>query len=83
VPLVHCTYLIDARIIRLLNYIDTTGVHEFVVFSRSARNSNIPQYITNEMDFGTLLHPDDKISLEAEVELFLKFKNEKGVFGRP
>ena len=83
VPLVHCTYLIDRRVIDLLNYIDSTGNYEFVVFSRSARCSNVEQYITNELDFGTLLHPDDKISLEDEAELFHKFKNEKGIFGRP
>jgi len=56
VPVVHCTYLIQAPYINKLNYIDNTNDYEFVIFSRGAREKGIEQYICNEKDFGTLLH---------------------------
>jgi hypothetical protein len=58
VPLVHCTYLVRADAIDSLTYVDGTDDYEFVIFSRSARNNQIPQVICNEHDFGTILHAD-------------------------
>lgn len=66
VPVVHCTYLIKTEYIDRLSYIDDTTHHEFVIFSRSARNNNVDQYICNEHDFGTLLHFHDNPTLQEE-----------------
>lgn len=53
VPLVHCTYLIDMKYVDHLTYGDGSGEYEFIVFSRSARENGISQYICNEQLFGT------------------------------
>jgi len=53
VPLVHCTYLIDLKHVDKLTYDDGTGEYEFIVFSRSARQNDVSQYICNEKLFGT------------------------------
>jgi hypothetical protein len=74
VPVVHCTYLIDSRYIPLLRYLDGSGTYEFVVFSRRARLARINQYITNEKEFGLLLHPPDDVTLEEEKCLFDEYK---------
>lgn len=68
VPVVHCTYLIQAQYIDQLAYIDETNDYEFVIFSRSARKSGIGQYICNEKDFGFLVHFYDDVSLAEEKE---------------
>lgn len=68
VPVVHCTYLIDAKVIDKLTYVDGTQDYEFVVFSRSARNNHIDQYICNEKEFGVLLHFYKDLTLEEEVQ---------------
>lgn len=75
VPLVHCTYLIRKDVLPQLTYIDGTQDFEFVIFAKSARNNDAPQYICNEQKFGTLLHftdDCDKINLEEEQQ---RFKN--------
>ena len=79
VPVVHCTYLIDRRVLPLLSYTDGSGDYEFVVFCRSARKANISQYITNELNFGTLLHPEDNVSLKQEQILFETYKEKNGL----
>lgn len=80
VPVAHCTYLIKSECLDKLNYMDESVHHEFVIFSRCARNNNIDQYICNERDFGTLLHfHDDKISLSDESARFQKYLKEKGI----
>ena len=66
VPVVHCTYLVKAEYVDALNYIDGTDDYEFVIFSRNARNRGIEQYICNELEFGTLLHFSEELSLEQE-----------------
>lgn len=70
VPVVHCTYLINTAHIDKLNYVDGSDDHEFVIFSRSARNNNIDQFICNEQEFGVLLHFVENLTLEDEVEKF-------------
>jgi hypothetical protein len=70
VPLVHCTYLIKSQYIPKLTYVDDSGDYEFVIFSRSARNNNVQQYICNEKEFGWLLHFYENISLEEEKKRF-------------
>lgn len=68
VPLVHCTYLIVSSVLDKLNYIDASDDYEFVVFSRSAREGSIDQFICNEMDFGYLVHFHKNVTLEEEKE---------------
>jgi glycosyltransferase involved in cell wall biosynthesis len=52
VPVVHCTYLIRVDVIPQLTYEDSTGRHEYVVFSDSARKASIPQYFDNRQIYG-------------------------------
>lgn len=67
VEVVHCTYLINSKHIDQLSYIDGTNDYEFVIFSREARKNNIDQYISNEKEYGTLVHfYNDALSLEEE-----------------
>lgn len=66
VPVVHCSYLIKSEFLDRLNYIDETTHYEFIVFSRTARENNIDQYICNEKNFGLLLHFGENLTLEEE-----------------
>jgi hypothetical protein len=59
VPVVHCTYLIRADVLNDLAYEDGTSRHEYVVFSGSARNSDIPQYLDNRQVYGYITFGDD------------------------
>ena len=52
VPVVHCTYLVRADVIPELTYEDESGRHEYVVFSDSARNFGIQQYLDNRQVYG-------------------------------
>lgn len=54
VPVVHCTYLIRADVLGDLTYEDETPRHEYVIFSESARKSNILQYLDNRQIYGYL-----------------------------
>lgn len=72
VPIVHCTYLIQSDSIDFLGYRDQTPHHEFVVFSRIARNNGIGQFICNERDFGVLLHHGRKLTLSEECADFAR-----------
>lgn len=56
VPLVHSTYLVQAKVIDQLTYCDDTNDEERIVFGRSARNNHIQQFICNEKDFGVALN---------------------------
>ena len=74
VPVVHCTYLIKADCIKDLTYVDGSNDWEFVIFSRSARNNQIPQYICNKREFGVLIHNyDPPITLNQEKNQFKHF----------
>jgi len=72
VPVVHCTYLIKSEYIDRLTYVDGTQHYEFVIFSKSARDAGIGQYICNEKEFGTLIHMCKKATLEQEKEVVTK-----------
>ncbi len=66
-PVVHCTYLIKYEYIDKLNYLDNTQHHEFVIFSRYARNNKINQYLSNKQNYGKCVHFfDENIKLEDE-----------------
>ena len=67
VPVVHCTYLIKREYIKYLTYVDSMDDYEFVIFSKSARNNGISQFICNKEDFGILVHFfEEKLSLDEE-----------------
>ncbi len=66
VPVVHCTYLIKSEYLDQLSYSDGSNDYEFVIFSRTARNNNVDQYICNEKNFGVLLHFHQDLTLEEE-----------------
>lgn len=81
VPVVHCTYLVQAQYIDRLNYHynliknpdHSENFWEFLSFSASAYENQIPQYICNERDFGLLVHwteedrRADELTLNDEV----------------
>lgn len=74
VPVVHCTYLIKKEYLDRLTYQDGSDDHEFVIFSRSARENNIDQFICNERDFGVqFAFMDKKMTLEEEVKVTKPF----------
>lgn len=73
VPLVHIVYLIDAKYIPKLTYVDGTWDYEFVIFSRIARRNKVGQFICNEDVFGQTIHVDPSLSLEEEIELIAPF----------
>ena len=54
VAVVHCTYFIAADLLHHVCYSDGSGRHEYVIFSDTLRKKNIPQYIDNRHDYGTL-----------------------------
>lgn len=56
VAVVHCTYLVNAKYISKLNYVDNTNDMEFAIFSKTARKNNVDQYICNEEDFGVIIN---------------------------
>ena len=66
VPVVHCTYLVESTYIDKLTYTDGSDDYDFVIFSRSARNNHVDQYICNDGDFGVLLHSTSCLTLQEE-----------------
>ena len=58
VPVVHCTYLIRADVLNQLTYEDDTGRFEYVIFSDSARKSQVPQYLDNRQVYGYITFVD-------------------------
>lgn len=78
VPVVHCTYLIKSEYIDKLTYVDGSDDYEYVIFSRSARNHGVDQYICNDKDYGCLVHFKTDVSLNEEkcrIAKWLQFKN--------
>ncbi len=63
-PVVHCTYLVRTDVIPLLNYQDGTDRHEYVIFSDSARKSNVVQYIDNRQIYGYMARDDIRSDTE-------------------
>ena len=69
VPVAHCTYLVKSEYIDKLTYLDGTDEYEFLIFSKSARDNNVPQFLCNEHKFGVQLHPPENCSLQQEHEI--------------
>ena len=51
-PVIHCTYLIRADVLNNLRYEDGTHRHEYVIYSETAREQGIPQYLDNRQVYG-------------------------------
>jgi hypothetical protein len=51
---VHCTYLIKREYLSELNYLEQSDRWEYMVFSNSARDKGIPQYLDNRTIYGVL-----------------------------
>lgn len=61
VPVVHCTYLVPAWAIPLLRYENPGGYdgrYDYVVFSESARESGVGQWLDSSRPFGCLTFKD-------------------------
>lgn len=56
VPCVHAACLIEKSQLDRLSFTKHFRDWDFVAFSNSARENNIEQYVTNEREFGFLLH---------------------------
>jgi len=65
VPVVHCTYLVRRDVIPLLYYQDGSGRYEYVIFSDSARITQVPQYFDNREVYGYLTL-DERVSPSQE-----------------
>lgn len=51
---VHCTYLIRSDVFPLVRYMDNTDDYEYVIFSRTLRQEDVPQYLDNTQLYGWL-----------------------------
>lgn len=61
-PCVHKAYLIDTQHLDKLSFSTDFTDWEFIAFSKSARNSNTQQYLTNEREFGVFYFPDGNVT---------------------
>jgi GR25 family glycosyltransferase involved in LPS biosynthesis len=71
-PLVHCTYLVRADVLKELSYEDATPRYEYVVFADSARKAGIPQYLDNRQVYGYITFGDHEYHVEGGIEQALK-----------
>jgi hypothetical protein len=68
VPVVHCTYLVQAESIERLTYQDQTDRYEYLIFSDMARTQGITQYLDNRSIYGYILFADgDRASLQEKM----------------
>ena len=71
---VHCTYLIKREHLSELTYLEDSDRWEYMVFSNSARDKGIPQYLDNRTIYGVLTLSEN---LGASRWWFNYLKNEK------
>jgi len=71
---VHCTYLIKREYLSELTYLEQSDRWEYMVFSNSARNKGITQYLDNRTIYGVLTLSEN---LGASRWWFNYLKNEK------
>lgn len=65
-PVVHCTYFIRNEVLDKMSYDDNSFRYEYVIFSDTARNQNIPQYLDNREMYGRVSFAETKEDLEKE-----------------
>lgn len=63
-PVVHCTYLVRADQITRLRYRDGTARHEYVIFSDSARQNGVPQYLDTRDIYGYLTLDESPVAAQ-------------------
>ncbi len=66
VPVVHGTYLVRWEFIPKLSFVDQTTRHPYVIFSQSARNNAIPQYLDTRIIYGHISFSNDVESFSKE-----------------
>jgi len=71
---VHCTYLIKREYLSELNYLEQSDRWEYMVFSNSARDKGITQYIDNRTIYGVLILSEN---LAASRWWFKNLKNKE------
>jgi len=71
---VHCTYLIKREYLSELTYLEQSDRWEYMVFSNSARNKGITQYLDNRTIYGVLTLSEN---IGASRWWFNYLKNEK------
>lgn len=54
VPVIHCTYLVRYEMLDKVIYDDESARYEYVIFSDSARQQNIPQYLDTRDLYGRI-----------------------------
>ena len=70
IDLVHCTYLIRKDVLNKISYNDDTQNHEYVIFSRNLRKSEIPQILDTRKIYGYLtLNENVDVCKEAMMSL--------------
>lgn len=70
-PCVQGVYLIQANVLDKLSFINDFTEWEFITFSNNARKNDVDQYLTNEREFGFLLHFADEENVEKRKEFKL------------
>ncbi|MFZ4098916.1 MAG: hypothetical protein ACOYKZ_01130 [Chlamydiia bacterium] len=66
VPVIHCTYFLRHDVLDKLSYDDGSGLHEYVIFSASARKQHIPQYLDNRKVYGYITFADKAEDFKVE-----------------
>jgi hypothetical protein len=64
---VHCTYFIRNKYLKHISYDDGTGRHEYVIFSHTLREKNIPQYLDNREVYGVVSFAENKVDVEPDI----------------
>ena len=67
VPVIHCTYFIDASLLHAISYKDDTNRHEYVIFSDNLRKQGIPQFLDNCEEYGFLTFAETKEDLANDL----------------
>ena len=69
VPVVHCSYLVRHEVIKSLTYDDDSYRYEYVIFSDSARKSNVNQYLDTRELYGYCSFSTDSATFAQEETL--------------
>jgi hypothetical protein len=67
-PVVHCTYLVRTDVAPKLAYQDTTDRYEYVIFSDSARQAGISQYLDNRQVYGYITFAEGDLHVSDGLE---------------
>ena len=68
VPVIHCTYFINNKYLKVIKYSDNSNRYEYVIFSDILRINNIEQYLDNTQFYGFLVICDNKDAYQIEIE---------------